>query len=161
MLLCINEANLAIDAYDDSTKSFVMSVSMSVSSLNIAKTLFEHPDQILCREALIASGWPSKSVGGNSLNVNIMKLRRKLKAIHPQLEINSYPTLGYKLIVPPGVTIKQPQESQSTVENFKENTTKQAQEITNVDCSSIRWGDVVISTLIVVYCVALFSSLYL
>ncbi len=169
MLLCINEANLAIDAYDDSTKSLVMSVSMSVSSLNIAKTLFDDTDKIYSRDALIAAGWPDKPIGSNSLNVSIMKLRRKLATINSHIEIRAYPTQGYKLVLPVGVNLMS-LRSRATKDFTSLSDSKQTGERagplqapsypTQANLPSIRWGDIFLSVLILLYSSALYYSLY-
>ncbi|WP_186175898.1 winged helix-turn-helix domain-containing protein [Vibrio jasicida] len=169
MLLCINEADLTIDAYDDSTKSSVMSVSMSVSSLNIAKTLFDDTDRIYSRDALIAAGWPDKPIGSNSLNVSIMKLRRKLATINSHIEIRAYPTLGYKLVLPIGVNLMSLQSRatndfvsiSASEETGKEEGRLQTQSHPTQDnLPSIRWGDVFLSVLILLYSSSLYYSLY-
>ncbi|WP_061034814.1 MULTISPECIES: winged helix-turn-helix domain-containing protein [Vibrio] len=169
MLLCIDEANLAIDAYDDSTKSLVMSVSMSVSSLNIAKTLFDDTDNIYSRDALIAAGWPDKPIGSNSLNVSIMKLRRKLTTINSNIEIRAYPTLGYKLVLPVGIHLMSLQ-SRATNDFASLSDSKQTGEKagplqtrsypTQTNLPSIRWGDIFLSVFILLYSSALYYSLY-
>ncbi|PMO37912.1 hypothetical protein BCT11_18185 [Vibrio sp. 10N.222.52.B12] len=169
MLLCINEANLAIDAYDDSTKSLVMSVSMSVSSLNIAKTLFDDTDTIYSRDALIAAGWPDKPIGSNSLNVSIMKLRRKLATINSHIEIRAYPTQGYKLVLPVGVNLMSLQSraandfaslSESKETRKREGPLQSASYPTQTSLPSIRWGDIFLSVLILLYSSSLYYSLY-
>lgn len=169
MLLCINEANLAIDAYDDSTKSLVMSVSMSVSSLNIARTLFDDTDKIYSRDALIAAGWPDKPIGSNSLNVSIMKLRRKLATINSHIEIRAYPTLGYKLVLPVGVNLMSLQSratndfaslSDSKQTGKREGQLQTASYPTQANLPPIRWGDIFLSVLILLYSSALYYSLY-
>ncbi|MFN1514573.1 winged helix-turn-helix domain-containing protein [Vibrio owensii] len=169
MLLCINEANLAIDAYDDSTKSLVMSVSMSVSSLNIAKTLFDDTDKIYSRDALIAAGWPDKPIGSNSLNVSIMKLRRKLATINSHIEIRAYPTQGYKLVLPVGVNLMSLQSrvtngftslSDSKQTSKREGQLQTPSYPTQSNLPSIRWGDIFLSVLILLYSGALYYSLY-
>lgn len=171
MLLCINEANLAIDAYDDSTNSLVMSVSMSVSSLNIAKTLFDDTDKIYSRDALIAAGWPDKPIGSNSLNVSIMKLRRKLATINSHIEIRAYPTQGYKLVLPVGVNLMSLQsratngftslsDSKQTGTGERAGPLQTASYPTQSNLPSIRWGDIFLSVLILLYSSALYYSLY-
>ncbi|MFW1158671.1 transcriptional regulator [Vibrio parahaemolyticus] len=169
MLLCINEAELTIDAYDDSTKSLVISVSMSVSSLNIAKTLFDDTDKISSRDALIAAGWPDKPIGSNSLNVSIMKLRRKLATINSHIEIRAYPTQGYKLVLPVGVNLMSLRSratngftslSDSKQTRKREGQLQTPSYPTQSNLPSIRWGDIFLSVLILLYSSALYYSLY-
>ncbi|CAH1535157.1 OmpR/PhoB-type domain-containing protein [Vibrio jasicida] len=170
MLLCINEADLAIDAYDDSTKSLVISVSMSVSSLNIAKTLFDDTDKIYSRETLIAAGWPGKPIGSNSLNVSIMKLRRKLATINSHIEIRAYPTQGYKLVLPVGVNrISLQSRATNAFASFSdskktgeggEGQSQTASYPAQTNLPPIRWGDIFLSVLILLYSSALYYSLY-
>ncbi|MCF6453602.1 helix-turn-helix domain-containing protein [Vibrio sp. MMG022] len=150
-----------------------MSVSMSVSSLNIAKTLFDGTDRIYSRDALIAAGWPDKPIGSNSLNVSIMKLRRKLATINSHIEIRSYPTLGYKLVLPVDVNLMSLQLRETNdfvfVPDSQETGTREGEgegqiqtpsNLTHANLTSIRWGDIFLSVLILLYSSALYCSLY-
>ncbi len=167
MLLCINEDNRTIEAYDESSQSLLKSVSMSVSSLNIAKTLFKDTNSIYSREELINSGWPEKSIGSNSLNVSIMKLRRKLETIDEQIEVKSYPSLGYKLLLPVGINVVFEQPGCDSTPftarpSLERKPNKQSQQDSNqTQPPHIRWGDLFLSVLILSYSGALYYSLYL
>ncbi|WP_208444131.1 helix-turn-helix domain-containing protein [Vibrio sp. B1ASS3] len=142
---------------------------MSVSSLNIAKTLFDDTDKIYSRDTLIAAGWPDKTIGSNSLNVSIMKLRRKLATINSNIEIRAYPTLGYKLVLPVGVNLMSLQSRATngftSLSDSKE-TGKRAGPLqtpsysTQTNLPPIRWGDIFLSALILLYSSALYYSLY-
>ncbi|CAH1520813.1 OmpR/PhoB-type domain-containing protein [Vibrio owensii] len=167
MLLSINEASHTIDAHDDSTQTLIKSVSMGTSSLNIAKKLFEDTSKVYAREALIASGWPDKPIGSNSLNVSIMKLRRKLESIDANIEIKSYPTLGYKLILPksidvlssPSIGMNSASSSHDVIQGRK-SITQASKTSKQASSSTIRWGDLLLSALILLYSSALYHSLY-
>lgn len=168
MLLSINEINHTLDAYDDSTQKLASSISMSTSSLNIAKKLFEDTSKTYSRKTLLASGWPNKPIGTNSLNVSIMKLRRKLEMIDSRIEIKSYPSLGYRLILPRGVEAIHPKfNSEHNLSSFLK-AMRQEEVILHRSCSStvksktlpLRWGDLFISTVILLYSGALYYSLY-
>lgn len=164
MLLYINKGNLTIDVYDETTQILTHSISVSASSLNIANTLFKDANKIHCRETLISSGWPNKPIGTNSLNVSIMKLRRKLATINSQIEIKSHSNLGYKLVLPAGVNLMKTQSrtvnNHSTSLKFGEKKLQTKSRSSLISLRSIRWGDLFISSLILVYSFALYHSLY-
>lgn len=169
MLLCINEADHTIDVYDETSRTLLKSLPISVSGLNIVKTLISAPDEVHRREDLIACGWPDKEVGSNSLNVSIMKLRRKLHAIDTQIEIRSYPTLGYKLELPSEVNVVHLEPNQhdgladllETSQNSSDlNSHANPTATIHSATPSIRWGDLFLSALILLYSSALYYSLY-
>lgn len=167
MLLSINEAKHTIDAHDNSTQTLIKSVSVGTSSLNIAKKLFEDTSKVYAREALIASGWPDKPTSLSSLNASVMKLRRKLESIDASIEIKSYPTLGYKLILPksidvlssPSIGMNSTSSSHDAIQG-KKLITQASKTSKQTSSSTIRWGDLLLSVLILLYSSALYHSLY-
>lgn len=63
----------------------------------ILSYLYENKKDIVSRETLIEQGWPGRVVSENSLNVAMMKLRRKLAKLNEFARIETFLGEGYRL----------------------------------------------------------------
>ncbi len=105
MLLYLNSKRDALELYDGEPLTLLHSVSLSTIEFNVLHVLYDNSYKPCSRQDLKKAGWPDRVVGPNSLNVCIMHLRKKLKAIIDDSEIRVVPSHGYKLLIPTSIQL--------------------------------------------------------
>ena len=72
---------------------------LTLKEMQLSKLLFEAYPNVVPRQKLLSAIWDDETfVEENTLSVNIGRLRRKLEAVHSQLEIKTIRGLGYQLV---------------------------------------------------------------
>lgn len=73
-------------------------IILSLKELQLCSILLEAFPNVVTRQQLLAAIWDDESfVEENTLTVNIVRLRKKLEAIHSSLEISTIRGIGYQL----------------------------------------------------------------
>ncbi|MGE7883707.1 response regulator transcription factor [Bacillus sp. NPDC094077] len=73
--------------------------SLTVKELQLCTMFFEAYPNIVTRQQLLTAIWNEEEfVEENTLTVNIVRLRKKLEAIHSTLEISTIRGIGYQLM---------------------------------------------------------------
>lgn len=163
MILYINKNDNHIEYYEEENLKITSKVPVNSIDLRISMLLFYNINRISSREELTKTGWPNKEIGSNSLNVCIMKLRKKLKKLNSGIEIKSYPSQGYKLILPYGVKTVSKLDINHRINNFSKrrwldiNVRKSNK---RPKLSSLPWCDMIVSIIIILYSISLYFSLY-
>lgn len=71
---------------------------LTVKELRLCTILFEAYPNVVTRQQLLSAIWDDETfVEENTLTVNIVRLRKKLEAIHSSLEITTIRGIGYQL----------------------------------------------------------------
>lgn len=71
---------------------------LTVKELQLCAVLFEAFPNVVTRQQLLAAIWDDETfVEENTLTVNIVRLRKRLEAIHSSLEITTIRGIGYQL----------------------------------------------------------------
>lgn len=71
---------------------------LTVKELQLCTMLFEAYPNVVTRQQLLKAIWDEESfVEENTLTVNIVRLRKKLEAIHSSLEITTIRGIGYQV----------------------------------------------------------------
>ena len=163
MILYINKNDNYIEYYEEENLNIANKVPVNSIDLRISMLLFYNVNRISSREELTKTGWPNKEIGNNSLNVCIMKLRKKLKKLNSGIEIKSYPSQGYKLILPYGVKAVSKLDINNRVNNYSQrrwldiNVRKYNK---RPKLLSLTWCDIIVSIIIIIYSISLYFSLY-
>lgn len=72
--------------------------ALTIKELQLCSVLFEAFPNVVTRQQLLAAIWDDETfVEENTLTVNIVRLRKKLEAIHSSLEIKNIRGIGYQL----------------------------------------------------------------
>ncbi|MBN6888752.1 DNA-binding response OmpR family regulator [Cytobacillus horneckiae] len=73
-------------------------IILSLKELQLCSILLEAFPNVVTRQQLLAAIWDDEAfVEENTLTVNIVRLRKKLEAIHSSLEISTIRGIGYQL----------------------------------------------------------------
>lgn len=73
-------------------------VLLTVKELQLCTLLLEASPNVVARQQLLTAIWDDEAfVEENTLTVNIVRLRKKLEAIHSSLEITTIRGIGYQL----------------------------------------------------------------
>lgn len=81
----------------DNENNTIELIQLNRSEFLILTYLTQNPDVITSRQTLIENGWPGRFVSENSLNVTMMKLRRKIEVLNHFIQIETCPGEGYRL----------------------------------------------------------------
>lgn len=73
---------------------------LNFSEYRMLAFLIQNEKNISNRAQLLEEGWPGKFVTENSLNVSIMKLRKKIDNLACEMQIKTFLGKGYKLLYP-------------------------------------------------------------
>ncbi|WP_061039988.1 winged helix-turn-helix domain-containing protein [Vibrio coralliirubri] len=72
-------------------------IQLTLSEFLVLQELLSHQGMHLTRAHLLKAGWPNLCVSGNSLNMVIMTLRKKLFKLGGGIEIKTIHRIGYSL----------------------------------------------------------------
>lgn len=86
--------------------SYTEKVELNNSEYNLFRFLSLNYNEIFNRETLLQQGWPGRVVSENSLNVAMMKLRKKVELLQVNIQIKTVPSIGYQLYVKDDVKIE-------------------------------------------------------
>lgn len=77
----------------------IVDVELNNSEYNILCYLLNNNSELSSRDTLLEEGWPGRVVTENSLNVAMMKLRKKIEQLGADIQIITVPSMGYQVII--------------------------------------------------------------
>ncbi|MFE8697119.1 response regulator transcription factor [Cytobacillus sp. FJAT-53684] len=95
----LNEGNTTLNL--DTFRLFTseQETTLTIKELQLCSVLFEAFPNVVTRQLLLSAIWDNETfVEENTLTVNIVRLRKKLEAIHSSLEIMTIRGIGYQLM---------------------------------------------------------------